>query len=99
MSCAGTLKKRLPSGSPKSSLIEFVNEPLTTIGSNEPICSHMCTEMPNLKANFPYFLDEVNPERLVARPKGIATKWYTLPKSKTMSKSEPKEPKERKEAN
>ena len=34
----------------------------------------------------------------MARPKGIATKWYTLPKSKTMSKSEPKEPKERKEA-
>ena len=42
---------------------------------------------------------EVNPERLVARPQGIATKWYTLPKSKTMSKSEPKEPKERKETN
>ena len=57
VSCAGTLKKWLPSGSPKSTLIELVNEPLTTIDSNEPICSHMCTEMPNLKANFPYFLD------------------------------------------
>ena len=59
----------------------------------------MCTEMPNLKANFFTFLTkEVNPERPVARPKGIATNWYTLPKSKNLSKSEPNEPKERKEA-
>ena len=58
----------------------------------------MCTEMPNLKANFLTSLTkEVNPERLVAKPKGIATNWYTMYKSKTLSKSEPKEPKERKE--
>ena len=83
-----------------STLRELPNEPLTTIGSNEPIYNHMCTEMPNLKANFLTSLTkEVNPEMLVARPKGIATKWYTLPKSKTLSKSEPKEPKERKKAN
>ena len=59
----------------------------------------MCTEMANLKANFLTSLTkEVNPERLLARPKGIATNWYTLSKSKTLSKSEPKEPMERKEA-
>ena len=32
----------------------------------------------------------------MVRPKGIAINWYTLPKSKNLSKSEPKEPKERK---
>ena len=57
----------------------------------------MCTEMPNLKANFLTSLTkEVNPERLVAKAKAIATNWNTLPKSKTLSKNEPKEPKERK---
>ena len=63
------------------------------------ICRHMCSEMANLKANFLTSLTkEVNPERPVARPKGIATNWYTLPKNKNLSKNEPKEPKERKEA-
>ena len=63
------------------------------------LCCNMCTEMSNLKANFLTSLTkEENPEGPVAKPKGIATKWYTLAKSKNLSKSEPKEPKERKEA-
>ena len=49
-------------------------------------CSDMYTEMPNLKANFLTPLTKgVNPKR---------PPWYTLPKSKNLSKSKPNEPKE-----